>query len=378
MNILELCLSPDLGGLELYVAHTAAALSRRFGVIPVAGPNTRLHAQMQAAGMAPRVLRRSVRALPLLAARRLARMLDEEKIDAIHVHWTRDLPLAVLAKVMSQRRPMLVSTRHMQITRPKRDPYHDFLYRNIDLTIAVTRALADNMRRCLHPAYGDRVTYLYSGVAAPEIVLDEQQRRAVRSELGVSDQTLLVGLIGRISQGKGQHLLIDALCKALDGGEDVAGLVVGHAMETAYLAELKQRVTSRQYGQRIVFRDFVPNPQRLMQACDVIVLTSAEETFGLVLAEAMRAGVAVVGSDRGGVLEIIDHDATGLLFRSGDSEDLHRQLIRLLREPRLRARLAQAGKDKADRLFDADTHYQQLGDLLARKFNEHLSAGRGA
>ena len=168
MKIIELCLSPDLGGLELYMYRCCRELQSEAQVIPLVCESGRLQQRLQAEGLKPQVLARKNRALPLLAARRLARLIDEEQVDIIHLHWTKDIPLAAFAKAFSRRKPMLVSTRQMQITRPKRDPYHDFLYRQIDLNITITEALADDMRGFLNPDYAERVVPLYYGVAAPQ------------------------------------------------------------------------------------------------------------------------------------------------------------------------------------------------------------------
>ena len=375
MKIIELCLSPDLGGLELYMYRCCRELRSEAEVIPLVCEGGRLQQRLQAEGLKPQVLERRNRALPLLAARRLARLIDEQQIDIIHLHWTKDIPLVAFAKALAKRKPMLVSTRQMQITRPKRDFYHDFLYRQIDLNITITEALADDMRGFLNPAFAERVVPLYYGVAAPKEFLSPEARQALRDELGIGPSTFLVGLVGRIKHYKGQHLLVEAIGKALQQGEDVAALIVGHAMEEEYLADLKRRVLEHGWQERILFRDFVDQPQRLMQACDAVALTTVEETFGLVLVEAMRAGVAVIGSDRGGVPEIIDHEKTGLLFRSTDGEDLYRQLQRLWQDRDFCTRLAAAGKEKADRVFDEARHFTALRDLLLQRHAAWLSAG---
>lgn len=378
MRIVELCLSPDFGGLELYMYRCCRELGKRAEVIPLVAAQGRLHARLGQEGLEPRVVERHSRALPLLAARRLARLIDEEQVDIIHLHWTKDIPLAAFAKVLSRRKPMLVSTRQMQITRPKRDPYHEFLYRQIDLNITITKALAEDMRVFLNPAYSDRVVPLYYGVAAPAEFIRPEERQDLRTKLGIGEKTFLVGLFGRIKKYKGQHRLVEAIGSALDRGADVAALIVGHAMEEEYLQGLKDQVTANGWQHRVLFRDFVEQPQRLMQICDCVALTTVEETFGLVLVEAMRAGVAVVGSDRGGVPEIIDHEENGLLFRSTDSEDLLRQLERLWNDREFCARLATAGKAKADSLFDEEQHFAALWDLLLRRHQAcYLSATAG-
>lgn len=364
MKLLELCLSPDLGGLELYMLRCCRALAAQDEVIAVVGPGSRLQEYLCNEARRVRTLDRRNKALPLLAARKLARLIDREGVELVHMHWGKDLPLAALAKALSRRKPKLVYTRQMQITRPKRDPYHEFLYRQVDLNITITRALAEAMRGFLNPAYAERVVPLYYGVAAPAELLGEQERQALRAEAGIDESTFLVGLFGRIKHYKGQHLLVEAMARAAEEGLDMAALIVGHAMEQDYLDGLKRQVAERGLEGRVRFKGFVEGPQRWMQACDAVALTTVEETFGLVLVEAMRAGVAVIGSDRGGVPEIIEHDKSGLLFRSEDADDLYRQLRRMGSDRQWTAELAAAGKARADALFTDEVHFPALRRLL--------------
>lgn len=364
MRILELCLSPDLGGLELYMLRCCRALSEQEPVLAITSSGSRLEGYLQREDLPVRTLVRRNRALPLIAARRLARIIDNELIDIIHIHWGKDLPLAAFAKALSRRKPKLVSTRQMQITRPKRDFYHDFLYGQIDLNITITKSLATEMQRLLNPAYSDRVVPLYYGVSPPDQLLIGEERQQFRQELGVTENTFLIGLFGRIKHYKGQHLLVEAVSRALSEGTDVAALIVGHAMELEYLEKLKLEVKKAGQEKKILFRDFVEQPQRWMQACDAVVLTTVEETFGLVLVEAMRSGVAVVGSNRGGVPEIIEHEKSGLLFHSENADDLYLQLNRLWSDREFCSQLALAGKERADQLFDEELHFPALHDLL--------------
>jgi glycosyltransferase involved in cell wall biosynthesis len=362
MKVLQLCLSPDLGGLELYMLRSARALrARGHSVVGAIAPHGRLAAYFVEEGFDVVQPRPALRIAPLLAAWRLARFIDREGIDLIHMHWGKDLPLAALAKRLSTRRPALVYTRQMSITRPKRDRWHRFQYAQVDRLLAITERLARDLRDFLPAPAAERITTLYYGVGEPEAV-DDATRGRVRAELGVGPETFLVGLFGRIKHYKGQHLLVEALARANVDGVAMAGLIVGRSMEEGYLAALKRRATDEALP--VQFRDFVREPQRLMAACDCVVLTTVEETFGLVLAEAMRAGVAVVGSDRGGVPEIIDHERTGLLFRSTDGEDLYRQLRRLAEDRSLCARLAVAGREEARREFDEGRHFDRLEAAL--------------
>lgn len=362
MRIMQLCFSPNLGGLELYMYRSARALAGSDEVIAVVSPEGMLRPRLEGLDVEIVDFLNGFRPLPLLVARRLAHLIDQREVDVMHIHWAKDLPLAALAKYFSHRKPKLVYTRQMVITRPKQDAYHRFLYRQVDTILTITRQLGESMQGFLPETDRHKVKTLYYGVEAPAVQLDDAARKALRQEHGFGSEQFVVGLFGRIKHYKGQHLLIDALEKARAQGEEMAALIVGKTIEPEYLESLK--TTCRQQGLAVTFLDFVDDPQRLMQICDCVLLSTYEETFGLVLAEAMRAGVAVVGSDRGGVPEIIENGQSGLLFRSGDSESLTQALLELKQEPALRTRLAAQGKEKADSAFNVEQHFRKLRQLL--------------
>jgi glycosyltransferase involved in cell wall biosynthesis len=360
MNILELCLSPGLGGLELYVFRSAQALAKNNNVIAVLNTGGKLNSYFREhSSIASLYLGRSSKILPLLNARKLARIIDADDIDVIHMHWGNDLALAALAKKMSRKKPALVYTRQMKITRYKTDFYHRFMYKEMDLMLTITRQLEDEAKTFI-PGHDDRITTLYYGVDRPAHLLTEDEVREQRKELGFRGSDFVVGLLGRLEHGKGQHLLIEALALAKQEGLDPRALIVGHEMNPGYRGELQQLAHKSHVTTNIVFMDFISEPQKLMQLCDCIALTSREETFGLVLPEAMRCGVAVIGSNRGGVPEIIRHEQTGLLFESWNAADLYRQIKHLCTDMDFRKMIAANGKEEADARFNTEGHFAAL------------------
>ena len=94
-----------------------------------------------------------------------------------------------------------------------------------------------------------------------------------------------------------------------------------------------------------------------------------EETFGLVLAEAMHMGVAVIGSRAGGVPEIIDQEVTGLMFEPGNYNDLAATLRRLHGDSELRRRLAEQGRASAMEKYSDESHMRRLENYFARLLN---------
>ena len=365
MKVLELCMSDGVGGLELYAVRTAKQLTRiGCDCTAVVRAGTMLSERMQTEGIGTITLRRGNRWFPWRAARRLAAIIDHQSSDILHMHWGKDLNLAVLAKRFAKRRIKLVYTRQMMITRPKKDPYHRFLYAHVDLYLAITRQLRDLARQYL-PMPSQAVQLLYYGVSQP-IQLPDDRRQALRIDLGVRDsRTAAIGLVGRIEAGKGQHLLIEAVHRLRREGLATHATFVGPVMDAAYAARIRSQVQRMGLQKHITFYGSHPNPIDIMQAFDIVVLATDMETFGLVLIEAMRSEVATVGSRAGGVSEIIEDGVSGLLFEPGDAADLAAKLKRYCVDPDFRKKVAAAGKARADLLFAVERHYQDLHQILS-------------
>lgn len=364
MNILEVCLSSGLGGLELYVFRVSQALTdsqlNKNTVITIVNPGSKLDNHYRKNSRTNiEYIKPFFNHLPLLNAKKLAAIIDNNNIDIIHMHWGKDLPLVAFAKIFSKRKPAFIYTRHMIITRTKSDFYHNFLYRQLDLLLTITEELGTLCKKYI-PLLKHKITTLYHGVKQPQNTLNKNSIRQQREKIGFSKNDFIIGLIGRLEERKGQHLLIDALQIAQKDGHSIKALIVGHEMETGYRNKLEDQARKLGVFDNICFQEFNNTPQDLMQLCDCIVLTTDRETFGLVLPEAMRAGVAVIGSKSGGVPEIIEHRKTGLLFETKNAVSLHQQLTLLYLDTDYKNKLAQQGKHSADLRFNEISHFQQL------------------
>jgi glycosyltransferase involved in cell wall biosynthesis len=358
MKVMQLCLSGGVGGLELYVLRTAKQLhDKHINCVAAVRDGTMLAQRLRDEAIGCFYFHRA-KGLPYFTAKKLAALIDDERVDVLHMHWGKDLPLAVMAKKMAKRSVKLVYTRQMMITRPKHDWYHRFLYREVDLFLTITEQLAE-LSRDLLPLPGDRIQRLYYGVDEPDADI-LQDRDALRRELGIATGSFAVGLVGRIEEGKGQHLLIEAIAELNKQGITACAVIIGPKMTDAYFDRLQRQVKDLGVSQNIIFHGVHPHPIDIMPAFDVVVLATKQETFGLVLIEAMRSGVAVVGTNAGGVPEIIDHERTGLLIQPEDAQDLGEKLRYYFENPQQRQRIALAGKEKADRQFSTATHYERL------------------
>jgi glycosyltransferase involved in cell wall biosynthesis len=157
-------------------------------------------------------------------------------------------------------------------------------------------------------------------------------------------ERFVVGMIGRITPWKGQHVLIEAFAKAFAGGTETA-VIVGAAMfgeeEVAYEAGLHDLAQSLGVADRVIFRGFREDTWRELVDMDVFVHASTTpEPFGQVIVEAMLAGTPVIAVGAGGPTEIVTDGVTGVLYPPADVDALAEALVRLRNDGVLRDRLA--------------------------------------
>jgi len=246
----------------------------------------------------------------------------------------------------------------MNMTRFKDDIYHRWLYKNIDLIHAVTKQIEEQMQKFIPQEIRPAIKTVYLG--AKESQVDMQKVEDLRAKNKLKD-AFVVGIVGRICEDKGQYIVIEALAKLKE--HNIKALIVGHTMSEAYLTELKEKVKSLGVEDRVIFSGFTKDVNEHIKLCDVTVLASYKETFGLVVIESMMNKVCTIATDRGGPLEIIDEGVNGLLF-DRTAEDLTGKIEHLYKNPHIKESLALAGYEKAKREFDYDTQMQKLYDVM--------------
>ena len=358
-----LCLSDGFGGLELYAYVTFKKLyEMNNNSIIIIRKHSFLENKLKQANLPYIGIGKVSRYLPLLSAFKLKKLLENNHINVLHIHWAKDVVLAVFTKLIYKNRLKIAYTRQMEIYGDKHDQYHKFIYGKIDLLLMITDKLVQQAIRLL-PIQKERIKLLYYGT--PNYTPSESTvTDSIRKKFNIGKSDFLVGVVGRIEHAKGQHLLVEAIDSMHRSNVLAHAIIVGNAQDKEYLVKLKNRVAHAGLGPYIHFLEFTDHPKDVMRECDAIVLTTYTETFGLVLIEAMSTGTAVIGTNSGGVPEIISDKETGLLFEPGNSQELANCLIELFRDPILRQNLARNGKKLAHNKFSESRHYEKLFGLL--------------
>lgn len=169
--------------------------------------------------------------------------------------------------------------------------------------------------------------------------------------------TVRVGLVATLARWKGHETFLRALA-LLPRELNVRGYVVGGALyQTAGsqhgVEELRALAARLGAAERVGFTGHAEDAAGVMRALDVVVHAStAPEPFGLVIAEAMACGRAVLTSATGGASEIVSPGVDALTHTPGDAEDLARSVARLAADAALRAALGRAARASARARFD--------------------------
>jgi len=156
--------------------------------------------------------------------------------------------------------------------------------------------------------------------------------RALRSAWGSGDDDVVFGFVGKLIPPKRAEDLVEAIAIARTQEPGIRGVIVGSGSEEG---RLRARATAA--AAPIAFAGF--KNQSELPACygaiDALVLPSAEESWGLVINEAMAAGVPAIASDAvGAAADLIEDDATGYVYAAGDVPGLTSRIVQLARRLR--------------------------------------------
>jgi len=180
-----------------------------------------------------------------------------------------------------------------------------------------------------------------------------------------------VGLVGTFGHWKGHTTFLDALAR-VPSDLNVRGYIVGGAVYQTSgsqhtLDDLRRHAARLGLGDRVGFTGFVNRPEGALRALDIVVHAStAPEPFGLVIAEAMACGRAVIASDAGGAREIFTAGVDALGHTPGNADSLAARIAELARDRDARIRLGRAARQTAERRFDSNRLASDLMPVYQR------------
>ncbi len=341
-----LCLSRSWGGLELNTSRFASWMQQRgWPVQVITLPDSPLAARAAELELPVVLLRNPLKALDLLAARRLADMLRSFGTRALLVTRNGDLGLAVLCKTFWLPELRLLYQQHMQLGLAKRGPVHTLRYRALDAWLSPLPGLAQQvLAKTRLPA--SRLHTVPLGLELAKFTSVSLTQAQAREQLGFAlpPGAVLLGLVGRFDAGKGQRFVVNAFAKLHRQYPQLHLLFVGESTRNEgddYHDRVLARVQTLGLAEVVHVRPFTPCPEVAYRALDIALVASTNETYGMVTLEAMATGLPVVASATGGTLELVAAGQTGLLFPLRRRAAFRAAIERLVLQPALAQQLGQ-------------------------------------
>jgi glycosyltransferase involved in cell wall biosynthesis len=297
-----------------------------------------------------------------LAAWRVRRFVRRDRIEIVHAHTAHSHALAALATAGGAAR--LVVTRRVDF-RPRRNPVSRWKYRRADAVIAISKAVAQS----LDPAdvAVDRVHIVPSGIQLPPPPPPSPtgRSRAAASALGIAASAPLVVQAAALVQHKDPLMFLRAIKLTRELVPGVRALMVGDG----YLRDAVERETDR-LGLRdtVLLTGFRADAAALIEAADVVALSSEQEGLGTVILDAMARGVPVVATSAGGIPEIIDDGQNGFVVPVGDAQQFGERLARVLLNKPLAQQMGMRARQRAEE-FSIERTVQGTLDVYTALMN---------
>lgn len=307
----------------------------------------------------------------LSLASKMAQVAKMQSLDILHVHYA--VPHAVcafLAKEMAGSDLKIITTLHgTDITVLGQDESLSDLIRlaieRSDAVTAVSKDLIRETRQLLDISKPIDLAYNF----VDKRVYYPRDVAQLRKEFAKPDEKLLLH-ISNFRPVKRIGDVVDVFAK-VNEAMPARLLFVGEGPE---LSKTICKVKEMGLTDRVVFAGKQDDVAQVISLADVMLLPSEKESFGLVALEAMACGVPTVGSNAGGIPELITHGETGFLAPIGDTRQMADYAIRLLRDPELYERIAKACLERARTVFCNDlitVQYEQIYyRVLGRKIPE--------
>jgi glycosyltransferase involved in cell wall biosynthesis len=188
--------------------------------------------------------------------------------------------------------------------------------------------------------------------------------RSLRAELGLADDTVLLGAIGNIRKPKAYDILLRAARTLLDRSQRFHLVIAGDCANDLG-RQLQQLGTELGVERHVTFLGLRPDVARVLNNLDVFVLSSQTEGFSIACIEAMACGVPVVATRSGGPEQILDGDA-GLLVPTGDPESIALAVERIISSKELAATLTERGMKRVHEQYSLSTMLSRYEALLER------------
>ena len=327
MNILYLTNHLNTGGVTSYLLTLAGGMRKRGHQVYLASGGGELLSKFSQEGIVhipvPLATKQEVSPGVFISILKLLKQVKEKNIEIIHANTRVTQVVAGLIHRFSGK-PYISTCHGFFKQRIFRRIFPCWGLKVIAISEAVKEHLIEDFK-----VKEENISLIHNGIDVDKFRVQSSEFRVEKKkELGLGNGPV-VGIIARLSDVKGHIYLIEAMKEVLGTFPDARLLIVGDGKMKQDLVALARRLG---ITQNVYFIPSVKEARDILAVMDLFVMPSLAEGLGLSLIEAMAAGLAVIGSDIGGIRSLIKDGYNGLLVKPAEPTELSSAILGLLRD----------------------------------------------
>lgn len=260
--------------------------------------------------------------------------------DVVHVHLFPSMYFVAISKLLSFKKVKLVFTEHSTANRRLDKiifkPLEKFIYSFYKKIICITPEVKEQLilKLNINP---QKLVVIENGVNIEKV---KSAVRAERKDFGYTGQDKLLIMVAAFREAKDQDTVIKTLEKL---PSNYKLILVGDGIRRSNLEAL---VSELNLKNRVNFLGFRSDVYSLYKMCDVAILSSHWEGFGLAAVEGMASGTPMIASNVNGLNNVVKDG--GMLFETRNTEELKNIILELTNKPELHSKVSKAGIEKSE------------------------------
>ena len=313
------------------------------------------------------------------AYNKLKKLIKEFKPDIVHTHAAKSGALGRLAAKHSNV-PVIVHTFHGHIFHS----YFNSLKTNFfirterylgslsDAIVAISDVQKKELSDDFRIAAAEKFRVIPLGLDLDNFTIDREAKRIkFRTEFGLDDETVAIGIIGRLVPVKNHSLFLTALKYVLNNSSaKVKAFIIGDGESRALIEKLATGLdikfsqhTGREHSHPLIFTSWRTDVDTICAGVDIIALTSLNEGTPVSLIEAQAAGKPIVSTRVGGIADVVLENRTALLSDITDEKAYCNNLLQMVNDVSMRQKFSNAGQEYVLNKFGYQRLVANMGDL---------------
>ncbi len=275
----------------------------------------------------------------------LLKIIKQENVNIVCTHSGKDSMLGAIAGRLSSKKPKIVRTRHLALPITSKITYSVFPHKVVTVSDYVRKYLVEEKGIA-----AGKVFSIPTGVDL-EVFNPDVVKAVSREELGISPDAVIVGTIAILRRKKGHHTLLDTIPSVLKEFPKTVFLFAGDGPQKENIEKKLSELGIAKNVKLLGLRKDIPE---ILKTIDLFVLPTLQEALGTSFLEAMAMKKPVIGTNVGGVPEVVNNGITGILVEPEKPAALAGAIIALLKDKEKMRIMGDEGRRIVEKKYNVD------------------------